>query len=382
MKNIKIQFVLMVVGLVFLTSCTTSNKTKMVSDSMVKDLTPGFQSGELASKVDGLVILLDSSSSMADTYQDYIKFDIAKAFVRRMNNTMPPISAMSGLRTFGHAPELSREQTQLFYGMTPYNRSEMNKGLSAITPSGGPTPMTSALEGAGADLKNIMGNKAIVIISDGKDLTDQPLLAAQDLQAKTGDTLCIYTVVVGDDETGKVLMEKIAKTSPCGFMTLAQDLSSAEPMAEYVSDVFLTKAEITALVPASQEQGIGYHKAEPVIMDLGSVHFRFDNAALTKEGKNILDQNIQVMMDEPDVEVVISGHTSASGTKDHNQDLSERRASSVRDYLISVGKIQPNRLSTIGYGATKPEIQESNPEQINSEEAKANMRVGFEVLTK
>jgi OOP family OmpA-OmpF porin len=382
MKNIKIRLVLLAIGLVFLASCTTSNKTKMVSDSMVNDLTPGFQSGKLASNVDGLVILLDSSSSMAKTYRDYVKFDIAKAFVHRMNNTMPPISAIAGLRTFGHAPELSREQTQLFYGMTPYNRSEMNEGLSAITPSGGPTPMTSALEGAGADLKNIMGNKAIIIISDGKDLTDQPVQAAQELQTNIGDTLCIYTVVVGDDEKGKILMEKIAKTSPCGFMTLAQDLSSPEPMAQYVSDVFLTKAEITAQVPASQEQGLGYHKAEPLIMDLGNVHFRFDDAALTREGKARLDQNIQVLMDEPDVEVVISGHTSASGTKDHNQALSEKRASSVRDYLINVGKIQPNRLSVLGYGATKPVMQESNPEQVNSEEAKANMRVDFEVLTK
>jgi OOP family OmpA-OmpF porin len=382
MKNTTIRFILVAIGLVFLASCATANKTKLVSDSMVKDLTPGFQSGDLVSNVDGLVILLDSSSSMAHTYQDYVKFDIAKAFVRRMNNTMPPISAISGLRTFGHAPELSRKQTQLFYGMAPYSRNELNKGVEAITPSGGPTPMTSALQGAGADLENIMGNKVIILISDGKDLTDAPLLAAQELQAKMGDTLCIYTVVVGDDEKGKVMMDEIAKTSSCGFMTLAQDLSSADPMADYVSDVFLTTVEKTVQVPASQEIGLGYHKAEPVIMDLGNVHFRFDDATLTKEGENILNQNIQVMMDDPDVEVVISGHTSAAGTKDHNQKLSERRASSVRDYLINVGKIQPSRLSIIGYGATKPLVPEPNPEQINSAAAKANMRVGFEVLEK
>jgi OmpA-OmpF porin, OOP family len=87
-------------------------------------------------------------------------------------------------------------------------------------------------------------------------------------------------------------------------------------------------------------------------------------------------------MDDPDVEVVISGHTSAAGTKDHNQKLSEKRASSVRDYLMNVGKIQPSRLSVIGYGATKPLVPEPNPEQINSAAAKANMRVGFDVLEK
>ncbi len=333
--------------------------------------------------MDGLVVLMDASSSMAETYQDYTKFDIAKAFVRHMNDTMPPISAVSGLRTFGHSPELSREHTKLFYGMTPYDRKEMNNGLSAVSSSGGPSPMSSAIEGAGADLENIQGNKAIIIVSDAKDLTDQPFLAAQDLQAKLGDNLCIYTVMVGDDENGKILMEKIAGTSSCGFMTLAQNISSAEPMAEYVSDVFLTKVEKVALVPATQPVvGLGYHKPEPIMLDLGKVHFKFDSAELTKEGKTILDQNVQALMDEPDIEIVISGHTSALGPKDYNQDLSVRRAASVRDYLINVGNVQSNRLSAVGYGSTKPAMNETNPKQINSEAAKANMRVVFEIIEK
>lgn len=379
MKTLKRQFILLTIGLAFLASCATSNKTKLVPDSMVMDLTPAFQSGEFDSKVDGLVVLMDASSSMAETYQDYVKFDIAKAFVRHMNETIPPISAISGLRTFGHSPELSRKQTKLFYGMTPYNRGEMNTGLSAVNPSGGPTPMAPAIKEAGADLKDISGNKAIIIISDGKELTDEPLIAAQELQAQMGENLCIYTVMVGDDENGKMLMEKIAGTSPCGFMTMAQNISSAEPMAEYVSDVFLTKVEKVAMVPAAPE-GLGYHKAEPIMLNLSNVHFSFDKAELTPEEKTILDQNIKALMDEPDVEVVIGGHASAFGTKDYNQDLSVRRASSVRDYLIKAGNIQPNRLSVVGYGSTKPAMQESNPNQINSEEAKSNRRVVFEVI--
>ncbi len=383
MKTLSKRLVLLTLCLAFLASCATSNKSKLVPDAMVKDLTPAFQSGEFDSKVDGLVVLMDASSSMAETYQDYTKFDIAKAFVRHMNDTMPPISAVSGLRTFGHSPELSREDTKLFSGMTPYDRSEMNNGLSAVSSSGGPTPMTAAIEGAGADLENIPGNKAIIIVSDGKDLTEQPFLAAQDLQAKLGGNLCIYTVMVGDDENGQILMEKIAGTSSCGFMTMAQNISSAEPMAEYVSDVFLTKVEKVALVPATPPVvGLGYHKPEPIIMDLGNVHFKFDNAELTKEGKTILDKNVQALMDEPNIEVVINGHASAQGPKDYNQELSVRRAESVRNYLISVGNIQSNRLSAIGHGSTKPAIPEANPKLINSEEAKANMRVVFEIIEK
>lgn len=101
---------------------------------------------------------------------------------------------------------------------------------------------------------------------------------------------------------------------------------------------------MTAQVPASQEQGLGYHKAEPLIMDLGNVHFRFDDAALTKEGKTRLDQNIQVLMDEPDVEIVIGGHTSASGTKDHNQALSEKG-----HHLFGITLLMSERFNPIGF---------------------------------
>lgn len=388
MQNIKIRVILLVISLICLTSCATVNKTKMVPDSIVKDLTPAFQSGEFGSKVDGLVVLMDASSSMTETYQDYVKFDIAKAFVRRMNDTMPPISTVSGLRTFGHAPQLTREQTKLFYGMAPYNRQGMNKSLSQVSPSGGPTPLTAAITEAAVDLKDISGNKVVIIISDGKDLTDQPFIAAQKMQAMAKDHLCIYTVMVGDDEKGKILMEKIARVSPCGFMILAQDVGSAQPMADYVSDVFLTKVEKTAKIPASKEKltgsqegvGLGYHKAELVMMNLGNIHFNFDSSDLTKEGKTILDQHIQVLMNNPDVNVIIEGHASARGTRDHNQDLSEKRASTVQNYLVDIGSIPVKRLSAIGYGETRPAVHESNPEQINSEEAKANMRVVFEAI--
>ncbi|MCD4719752.1 MAG: OmpA family protein [Desulfobacula sp.] len=388
MQNRKIRLILLVIVLICLTSCASVNKTKMVPDSIVKDLTPGFQSGEFGSKVDGLVVLMDASSSMAETYQDYVKFDIAKAFVRRMNDTMPPICAVSGLRTFGHALQLTRAQTKLFYGMAPYNRQGMNKGLIQVTPSGGPTPLTAAITEAAVDLKNISGNKVVIIISDGKDLSDQPFIAAQNMQAMMADHLCIYTVMVGDDEKGKILMEKIARVSPCGFMILAQDVGSAQPMADYVSKVFLTKVEKIAEVSVSKEKksaslkedGLGYHKAEPLMMNLGNIHFNFDSSDLTKEGKTILDQHIQVLMNNPDVNVIIGGHASARGTHDHNQNLSEKRALAVKNYLIDVGDIPFKRLSAIGYGETRPAMYEPDPEQINSKEAKANMRVIFEVI--
>jgi len=380
MKTKYIQLLTLSICLLFLTSCTSLKTAKIVPETMIKDLTPAFNAGDYTSKVDGLIVLLDASSSMGETHLEYHKFDIAKAFIARMNKTMPPISAVSGLRTFGHAQELSRQNTRLFYGMATYSRIEMDKGLAAVTPWGGPTPMSDAITAVNDDFANIAGNKAIIIVSDGKDLDDKPIIEAQKLQAGMGQKLCIYTVLVGEDSKGKTLMEEIAAVSPCGYMALAHEINSAESMADYVTDVFVNKVEKAAKAPVPKEdQGIGYNKTEPFIKSLGKIHFNFDESRLTDSGKHLLDQHIKKLINAPDVKIIIQGHTSAKGTKAYNQVLSEKRALAVKKYLINIGNISSKRLSTIGFGETKPFVIESNPEEINSAQAKSNMRVVFEI---
>lgn len=122
-------------------------------------------------------------------------------------------------------------------------------------------------------------------------------------------------------------------------------------------------------------------KAMVTLVVLEDNHFEFDKSAITREGEAILDQNIKILNENPKVKIRIAGYTSAHGTVDYNQKLSERRAEAVRDYLIK-GGIAPDRLTTIGYGKTRPAEYEPIPENIYSKEAKANMRVLFEVIVK
>ena len=121
-------------------------------------------------------------------------------------------------------------------------------------------------------------------------------------------------------------------------------------------------------------------KEKVIILAFEDIHFDFDKAILTEEAKVILKRNIQVLKANPKVKVRIAGYTSASGTEDYNQKLSERRANAVKGYLTKEGVIAPDRLSTIGYGETKPAMYEAAPEELYSEAAKANMRVLFEII--
>jgi outer membrane protein OmpA-like peptidoglycan-associated protein len=114
---------------------------------------------------------------------------------------------------------------------------------------------------------------------------------------------------------------------------------------------------------------------------LEDTHFNFDSSKLTKDGENIVAENAQLLKDNPDAKIRVAGYTSCSGTPEYNQKLSERRALSVKNALLEAG-IAQDRVTTIGYGATKPAEYEAVCKIIDSKAAKANMRVLFEVMTK
>ena len=118
-----------------------------------------------------------------------------------------------------------------------------------------------------------------------------------------------------------------------------------------------------------------------VLISLEDSHFDFDSAALSENGKTILNYNARILKENPAMKIRIAGYTSASGTKEYNQKLSERRATSVKNYLIQEG-VAEDRLTKVGYGETRPAEYEPVPSNIYSEAAKANMRVLFEVIVK
>jgi OOP family OmpA-OmpF porin len=124
--------------------------------------------------------------------------------------------------------------------------------------------------------------------------------------------------------------------------------------------------------------------AEPevVVLVFEDIHFDFDSSTLKPEAKTILKRNIQLLKDNPKTHVRIAGYTSASGSEEYNQKLSERRANAVKNYLINEGIITEERLSMIGYGETSPAKHEASPQDLLSQAAKANMRVLFEIIVK
>lgn len=123
-------------------------------------------------------------------------------------------------------------------------------------------------------------------------------------------------------------------------------------------------------------------KEKTVVLTLENIYFKFNESELNDEAKDTLKRYISLLNKNPKARVNLKGYTSASGTDEYNQALSERRAQSVKDYLIKENLFSEDKITTIGYGDTRPLKYEANEDNIRSKAAKANMRVIIEVKQK
>lgn len=110
------------------------------------------------------------------------------------------------------------------------------------------------------------------------------------------------------------------------------------------------------------------------------VYYEFGSARLTPESRRIIDERLLALMEaKPLIRVELNSHTDSRGSKAANLDLSQRRAQSVVDYLISKG-ISRNRLVAKGYGEDRPVNRCVDGVECSEEEHQANRRTEFRVL--
>ncbi|HEU4454571.1 MAG TPA: OmpA family protein [Longimicrobium sp.] len=83
------------------------------------------------------------------------------------------------------------------------------------------------------------------------------------------------------------------------------------------------------------------------------VLFAVNSATVDADGRDTLEDVASVLSEYSKTAVIVQGHTDSTGSEEHNQDLSERRANSVRNYLVSRG-VDADRLAAIGMGEGYP----------------------------
>lgn len=116
----------------------------------------------------------------------------------------------------------------------------------------------------------------------------------------------------------------------------------------------------TRSVQAAAPAGITPGSTQDFIVNVGDrVFFDFNKANLTDKSQEILDKQADWLQQWSEAQITVAGHCDERGTREYNLALGERRANSVKDYLVSKG-VAASRIKTISYGKERPAVLGSN----------------------
>lgn len=109
------------------------------------------------------------------------------------------------------------------------------------------------------------------------------------------------------------------------------------------------------------------------------IFYELNSARLTADSKRIIDEMLLPLLNSKPVSIELASHTDSRGNDDYNKSLSQQRANSVVNYLVSKG-ISRSRLLAKGYGETRPVNQCTNGVSCSEKQHQQNRRTEFRVI--
>ncbi len=179
-------------------------------------------------------------------------------------------------------------------------------------------------------------------------------------------------IVVKDAKTGKVLSGAAVAILDAKKNSLKTETSSAQGTVNFYTEcnkdysvqASLKDYEPATVALAASKGGkttteILLNPIEVVITEkeviLPPIFFEFDKSNITEQGANELNKLVKVMNDHPNMVILVRSHTDTKGSDAYNMRLSERRAQSTVQYIISKG-INKDRISGKGFGESEPKV--------------------------
>lgn len=203
-------------------------------------------------------------------------------------------------------------------------------------------------------------------------------------------------ITVSNEKTGEILPGATVSIFDDRRNLIETKISDDRGIVEYVVDCYkLFNLQVSKEDYESKTVEIPMHKGgrqlasvtlqpiEVIIKDeqilLGDIYFEFNKSNITREGAFELDKLVQIMKRHPNMNIKIGAHTDSRGSDVYNLKLSQQRATTTRQYLLSKG-IEGYRLESEGYGESQPKI--NCGDNCTEEEHAINRRSEFMIIKK
>jgi OOP family OmpA-OmpF porin len=311
---------------------------------------------EVVKVADNFIVLFDASGSMQDQYgyTGQKKIELAKQIYEARTARLPDLDWNAGL--YLYTPWKS------FYEMQPFNKdafAEALDQLAAYKPSirykNQPTPLGDAIKNLDPILAKLSGETVVFIFTDGQFTLSQPKIwpvpAARELASKYD--VCFYLISSAQTPKSEKLVNDIASVNTCS-RAFSFDAVLSRP--EYttsalymVRDRAIVETELISVV---------------VGVELNNILFDFNSADIRPEYHDELGALAKFLEKKPEAYVVIEGFADSTGDPDYNLYLSQRRAESVKNFLMqteifsageaNISAVAEKRLVTLWYGKDLP----------------------------
>jgi peptidoglycan-associated lipoprotein len=118
-------------------------------------------------------------------------------------------------------------------------------------------------------------------------------------------------------------------------------------------------ATVTVNAPPPPPPPKGPTDDELFLREVRDAYFDYDKADIRPDARASLSQTADFLKGHPSIKATIEGHCDERGSTEYNLALGDRRATAVKQYLVSLG-VSADRLSTVSFGKEKPFCNESN----------------------
>jgi len=350
-----IVLVLTITALVFFLTLSAAQAFELVTREMLeKEI---VVENDLIKTADNFIILFDASSSANEMVpgKSISRIQATKDLLKERVAQLPDLGYTAGLYIY----TTPSGKYQEVYAMQAFKPDAFAAAIDQLPAEGkGPTMMQKGLSSLRDVVAGLSGKTVVFMFTDGTYNrvrgTKTPLQIAQEI-VKDKD-VCFYLISSADEQAEKQVVNAVTQINSC---------SRVVPLATFLDNPHYTSGALFIVKTTAYERLIPVTAV--VGVDFENLLFDFDSSAIRSGHNDQLDMLGAYLQKNPDAYVVAAGFTDSQGDEEYNLWLSERRAASVKDYLVNKFSIDMDRIVTLWYGELNPAADNATEEgqQIN-----------------
>ncbi|WP_204344665.1 OmpA family protein [Psychroserpens algicola] len=197
--------------------------------------------------------------------------------------------------------------------------------------------------------------------------------------SKTGNPINAANVTLYDDQ-GNMILSKV--TNSDGIVEFIVECGKQSELEVVMDGYESQKLTVSASEEEEEEVSIMLDPIEvivgPEVVSLNPIYFDYDKSNITAQAAFELDKLVQIMNKYPEMVINATSHTDSRGSASYNERLSDRRAKTTVQYVISKG-IDKSRISGTGKGENEPKVDCGS--NCTDEEHQMNRRSEFIIVS-